>query len=286
MRLALVPLWLAIVLWAPAAAAQATVPVSELARQTHFHGLAVDPADPQRLFLATHHGFFAVTMDGRAQRLSRDTHDFMGFTPSPDDPSLLFASGHPASGGNLGFMTSRDGGKTWRQLSPGHRGPVDFHQMDVSRSDPNRIYGVFGGLQMSRDGGKTWQIVGPVPPGMIDLAVSPGDADILYAGTEGGLFVSRDAGRSWTSAGLRSPVSLIQGTPDGGLYLFAVGQGLLRQDKGSTSWRLVSSSLGARVVLHLAAHPTDPQRLFLADQSGGLLFSNDAGASWRPLDSH
>lgn len=286
MRFALVPLWLTLVLWAPALVAQPSVPVSELARQTHFHGLAVDPADPSRLFLATHHGFFAVTMDGRAGRLSHDTHDFMGFTPSPGDPSVLFASGHPASGGNLGFMASRDGGKTWRQISAGHQGPVDFHQMDVSRSDPNRVYGVYGGLQTSHDGGRTWQAVGPVPPGIIDLAVSPGDADVLYAGTQVGLFVSEDAGRSWASAGLRSPISLIQSTPDGGLYLFAVGQGLLRQDKGSASWRLVSNSLGSRVALHLAVHPSDPQRLFLADQSGGLLVSTDAGVSWRLLGSH
>ncbi len=79
----------------------------------------------------------------------------MGFTPHPADESVLYASGHPAGGGNLGFIVSRDGGRGWSSLSPGVGGPVDFHQMDVSKADPSVIYGAHGGLQASRDGGRT-----------------------------------------------------------------------------------------------------------------------------------
>jgi len=38
--------------------------VQELAQHTHFHGLAVDPADSSQLLLATHHGLFSVAQDG------------------------------------------------------------------------------------------------------------------------------------------------------------------------------------------------------------------------------
>src|ERR687891_885449 len=149
---------------------EASTTVEALARETHFHGIAVDSSDPDRLYLATHHGLYAVAPDGSATRLS-PVQDFMGFTPHPTDPSLLYASGHPASGGNLGFIASEDAGRSWHQLAEGVGGPVDFHQMDVSVSDPKTIYGAHGGnLQLSRDGGQTWEVVAPAPEGLIDLA--------------------------------------------------------------------------------------------------------------------
>src|SRR3546814_9389478 len=85
--------------------------VSALTGETHFHGIAVDPHDPDRLYLATHHGFYVVGPDGVAQRVSETEDDFMGFTPHPADPEVLYASGHPAGGGNLGFIVSGDGGQ-------------------------------------------------------------------------------------------------------------------------------------------------------------------------------
>ena len=97
---------------------EASTTVEALARATHFHGIAVDPADPSRLYLATHHGLYAVEPDGSATQLS-PVQDFMGFTPHPTDPSILYASGHPAGGGNLGFISSEDGGRSWSQLAEG-----------------------------------------------------------------------------------------------------------------------------------------------------------------------
>lgn len=263
--------------------AQPLQPLSTLAQRTHFHGLAVDPVDSTRLLLATHHGFYSVTMRGQVNRLSRDAHDFMGFTTHPADPRVLYASGHPASGGNLGFLRSEDGGRTWRQVSPGYQGPVDFHQMDVSRSDPSRIYGVYGALQTSRDSGKTWQLVGPVPAGLTDLAVAPGNAETLYAGTQVGLFVSRDGGRSWQRTAVNVPISLVQATPDGSLFLFAVGRGLMRLGSSSSEWVPISNGFGERVPLHLAMPAGDSTRLFIADHRNGLLESSDGGVTWREL---
>ena len=44
--------------------------VSALAKETHFHGIAVDPSDPSRVYLVTHHGLYAVAPDGSASRIS------------------------------------------------------------------------------------------------------------------------------------------------------------------------------------------------------------------------
>jgi photosystem II stability/assembly factor-like uncharacterized protein len=261
------------------------VPVSQLVQATHFHGLAVDPQDSTRLLLATHHGVFAVAADGTATLLSEQADDFMGFTPHPADPAVLFASGHPQGGGNLGFIRSQDGGKTWEKLSDGAIGPVDFHQMAVSRADPQRIYGIYGELQLSRDGGASWEeLVGAAPAGLIDLAASARDADTLYAATEDGLIMSNSVGTAWQTAGTPAgAATMVEVLADGTIYAFVVGAGLLRGAEGSQDWTVVSNGFGDRYVIHFAADPGDPQRLYAITQKSELLASVDGGATWAPL---
>jgi len=267
----------------PPAAAE-TVSLAELRERTHFHGLAVDPAGGERLLLATHHGFFAVSLDGRATRLSADRNDYMGFTPHPSPMGGLFASGHPEGGGNLGFIVSQDGGKSWRQLSPGVRGPVDFHQMDVSKADPRVVYGAYKGLQRSRDAGKTWELVAPLPEKLIDLAASGYDPERLYAATERGLLLSTDGGRRWALAHERSvPATLVQTGFEGEVYAFLFGVGLVRTVEPALRWELVSDGFGDRYLLHLAVHPGDAQRLYVVTQENEILASADGGRAWAPL---
>lgn len=260
--------------------------VSALAKETHFHGLAVDPRDPSRLYLATHHGLYAVATNGTARRLSEVPDDFMGFTPHPADPGILFASGHPVGGGNLGFITSTDGGRSWVKLSDGIGGPVDFHQLDVSRADPRVIYGVYGELQVSGDGGHTWEQVGPVPDGLIDLAASATDAATLYAATKNGFFLSKNGGRTWRDAYIQKrPATLVATGTDGDVYAFVVGVGLLRATEPNLSWSLVNNDFGEGYVIHLAIHPTDTSTLYAVTHKGEVLASTDGGQTWSPIGS-
>jgi hypothetical protein len=123
--------------------AQSEQPLAELLGSTHIHALAIDRAEPNRLLIATHHGLHALDVDaGTTAPVSEARDDFMGFTAHSAEAGTLYASGHPAGGGNLGFIASEDGGKTWGRLSAGADGPVDFHQMDVSKADASVIYGV------------------------------------------------------------------------------------------------------------------------------------------------
>jgi photosystem II stability/assembly factor-like uncharacterized protein len=258
--------------------------LAQLLAGTHVHGLAVDAADPDRLLIATHHGLHALDLStGGTVQVSDRRDDFMGFSPHPDG-GVLYASGHPAGGGNLGFIVSEDGGATWEMRSPGLHGPVDFHQMTVSPADPDVIYGAYRGLQLSRDGGASWEMVGPVPDGLIELAASSLDPDRLYAATEAGLLVSVDAGRSWSPAHpARAPVSSVAVGPDGRLHAFVLGGGLQRASEAGLAWETVSTAFGERVLLHLALDPNDPSRLFAASQHGEILASEDGGATWSSL---
>lgn len=260
-----------------------------LAKETHFHGIAVDGNDPTHLHLATHHGLYIIGPDGKVRRVSKTRDDFMGFTAHPTDSSVLFASGHPASGGNLGFIVSTDGGQSWRKLSNGVGGPVDFHQMDVSKADPKVIYGVHRGLQRSADGGRTWSKVGPAPDGLIDMAASGKSADTLYAATRSGLLKSADGGRSWQLAHvIKRPVTMVQVAGRGEVYAFIFGTGLVRTDDGGVNWRLVSNAFSGTYVLHLAVDKTDGRKLYAVTlnpktRAQAVVMSEDRGANWAPL---
>lgn len=258
-----------------------SIGLSELQRRTHFHGIAVDRADPSRLYLATHHGLFLVSADGKARPVSERNDDFMGFTPHPRDPTTLYASGHPATGGNLGFVMSTDGGKSWRQLSPGMLGPVDFHQMDVSKADPRVIYGAFKGLQVSQDGGRTWTFTGSLPEKLIALAASAIDVKRLYAATERGLLVTHDSGNTWQSAYmLRQPVTMVHVTDKHEVFAFVTGVGLIRGTEPELRWQTLNGELRQQFMLHLAVDPSNGNKLYAVMTEGQILKSSDGGRGW------
>jgi photosystem II stability/assembly factor-like uncharacterized protein len=224
-----------------------------------------------------------------ARRISDTTDDFMGFTPHPTDRSILYASGHPRGGGNLGFMASRDGGASWTRISAGVRGPVDFHQMDVSRVDPKVIFGVHGGLQVSRDGGRSWRLAGPAPKGLIDLTASAIDVNVLYAATRGGLVKTADGGRTWRGTDISGrPVTMVQTTSRGAVFAFVVGTGLMRASELGLNWRTIGGGLGNDYILHLAVDPADDAKLHAIafsprTRKSSVLASRDGGRSWLPL---
>jgi photosystem II stability/assembly factor-like uncharacterized protein len=255
----------------------------DLPTNTHVHGLAVDRVDPKYLLIATHHGLFrAAVSDGQAERVSV-VQDFMGFNPHPNRAGILYASGHPAEGGNLGVITSNDGGKTWTEISPGLNGPVDFHQMTVSPLDANTIYGTYGDIQVSRDGGKSWQPAGAAPDKLIDLAASAKNSNTVYAATETGLLRSTDAAKTWTPILQGAPVTLVDISSDGTIHAFVFGMGLLRAPEQTLAWRKLSDDWGPRYILHLAVDPTDRERVYAATNDSQILASKDGGMNWTAL---
>jgi photosystem II stability/assembly factor-like uncharacterized protein len=279
-RLAFACSFIALAATAPASAES----LEALAGQTHYHGIAFARSGSATLLLASHHGLFALTKDGEATRVS-PVQDYMGFSPDPVDPLGYYASGHPAGGGNSGFLKSADGGATWKQLSPGVGGPVDFHQMDVSPADPKTIYGSFGELQISRDGGQNWSIAGTPPTGLIAFAASSINADQIYAATKQGLYVSADAGAGWQPLGFEGEVaSTVKVGPDGTLLAFVLGRGLMKANESKPDdWSLLSNGFGEAIPLHIAINPANPNHLALTTQENAVLESIDGGATWAPF---
>ena len=258
--------------------------LQELAIKTHYHGIAFARSGTAVLLLASHHGLFTVDKAGNVTQVSV-VQDYMGFSPGPSDPLTYFASGHPHTGGNSGFLKSVDGGATWKQISAGVDGPVDFHQMDVSPADPQTIYGNYGGLQVSHDGGNTWTATGPAPDHLIAIAASGIKAETLYAATETGLQISSNGGANWQPLAFDGDVvSMVKSGPKGILLAFVLGKGLMKaSEEKPNEWTSVSNGFGASVVLHLAINPNDSTQLALTTQDNAVLESSDGGVTWAPF---
>ena len=267
--------------------AGAETPLAELLARTHIHGLAVDRQDRGRLLIATHHGLHALDLEtGLTVRVSDHRDDLMGFVADPVSPGAFLASGHPARGGNLGVIASTDGGASWEKLSDGVHGPVDFHQMDVSKADPAVVWGNHGGLQRSRDGGRSWERIADAPVGLIDIAASAVAPERLYAATEAGLYVSEADATDWQRAHPSgAPVSFVEVTAGGMIHAFVLDQGLVRRHEEDDAWEQLHAGFEGRFLLYFTADPEDPDRVFAATQMGEVLASDDGGRSWRPFGS-
>jgi photosystem II stability/assembly factor-like uncharacterized protein len=258
-----------------------TTTLSALQRTTPIHGLAVQRQGPDLLYLATHRGLFAIAADGLARRMSVRHDNFVKLRRHPTDPGILYASAYAAGNGNLEFIMSADGGKTWQRLAVVQATAVDVHSWAISPVDPNIIYAVFGGLQISRDGGRSWQISGKVPDRSVDLAASAIDAARLYAATEQGLFVTLDRGQTWQSAYMPGrAAAMVQTTKLGKLYAIVKGAGLIRGTEPTLRWVSLSNDFGDARIMDLAIDPGNADNFYALTASGNVLSSTDGGRTW------
>jgi photosystem II stability/assembly factor-like uncharacterized protein len=181
-------------------------------------------------------------------------------------------------------LTSNGERRGWNVSGP-HFGGWEIYHVKGSPANPNRLYASqtsnwFGQvLQRSDDGGRTWEAVGNAfayegEPGthqwydgtprpwefkrVWHLEPSLTDPDTVYAGVEdAALFKSTDGGHTWRElAGLRGHGSGPQWQPGaGGMCLHTI-----------------------------LLDPADPARMFIAISAAGAFRSDDAGATWRPIN--
>ncbi len=258
---------------------------------THGHGLAVDVQDPIKLYIATHRGLLVLINDKDLYRVGASDDDLMGFSPDPTDAKVLFSSGHPSTGGNLGFQKSEDGGFTWNNVSDGADGPVDFHTMAISRVNPNLIYGSYqGSLQRSTDQGKNWEIVNSdLRP--IYLTADSRDENVVYAATTDGqgLLVSRDQGATWTplSPELQGGfVSAVAIHPQDSKILLTFSEklkGLGKSTDSGTTWTKLNEGFSGEIVLFVAFSVINPSVVYALTEGNKLYKSTDVGETWAKI---
>jgi len=183
------------------------------------------------------------------------------------------------------FILTSDGKREDWDISGPHFAGWEIYHLKGSPADPNRLYasqssGWFGQMiQRSNDGGQTWEPVGnkfeyegvpgthqwydgtPHPwefKRVWHLEPSLTDPDTVYAGVEdAALFRSTDGGQTWQElSGLR-------------------GHG------SGANWAPGAGGMGLHTIL---LDPNNPGRMFIAISAAGAFRSDDAGATWRPIN--
>ncbi|MEK7630654.1 MAG: F510_1955 family glycosylhydrolase [Patescibacteria group bacterium] len=261
------------------------IPVSSI---THGHGLALDREDRSKLYIATHHGLLLLKDEKELYRVGSSKDDYMGFSVHPTESNIFLSSGHPVGGGNIGFQRSEDKGFTWKKISDGVNGPVDFHAMAVSPANPSIMYGWYQGtLQRSDDGGIAWKIVNKDILA-VQLAAHPKDENIIYASTPNGpgVLVSKDKGVTWSDLsddlrGGQVAVMAINPREPNKMLAYAEKQGgLAGSSDGGETWSNVPEDFEGETVLYIVYSPHDQNTVYSITHKNSIYKSVNGGEGW------
>jgi len=253
----------------------------------------------------------------------RDAQQIAAIAVDPHDPNRLFvaALGHPfGPNTERGVFRSTDGGATFQRVlyKDDHTGAND---LEIDPSNPNVVYaalwesllgptednnefnGTGGGLFKSTDGGNTWrQLKNGFPADLVqvDVAIAPSRPSRLYAvaamnaphgymtGDGLGFFRSDDGGESWTRiTDDPRPVMLIGGgdlpvpkvDPNNPDVVYSASIVTVRSRDGGKTWSSIRGAPGGDDYQNVWINPNDSNMIFLASDQGVIVSLND-GRTW------
>jgi photosystem II stability/assembly factor-like uncharacterized protein len=276
--------------------------------------MAVDPRDPNRLFVAVaghpygpnpERGIYRSTDGGQSfQRVLYKDENIGGndVEIDPSDPKIVYATLWEAregpwengefSGSNAGIFKSTDGGKSWRPLAGGLPSRIIQAYITIARSDPKQLFAVVaikGSVEFYRsaDAGATWSTVTTDPRprmriGGGDLpiaAIDPKNPSVVYV-TSTVTWKSSDGGKTWTG---------FRGAPGGDDYqnvwinpndpqtiILGSDQGAIVTVNGGQTWSSWYNQPTAQLY-HVNADNAFPYRLCSGQQESGSVCISSRG---------
>ena len=197
---------------------------------------------------------------------------------APSNPDIVYIGmGEAQLRGNIaqgdGVYKTTDGGKTWKHI--GLKDSQTVSKIRVHPTNPDIVYAaVLGhpsgpseerGVFRSKDGGTTWDRVlfRDNKTGAVELAMDPGDPNVLYA-------------TLWEA--FRVSHMMSSGGP---------GSGIFRSTNGGDTWTEISRNPGLPKGMlgksGISVSGADSKRVYaqIEAEDGGFFASDDAGATWK-----
>jgi photosystem II stability/assembly factor-like uncharacterized protein len=268
--------------------------------------MAVDPRDPNRLFVAVAGHPYGPNPERGIYRSTDGANTFekvlfqdenigaAGVVIEPSAPNVVYATLWEAregpwenaswEGTGGGIFKSSDGGQTWKQLAGGLPTGIVQAYVNVAASDPKRLFASVATsdtveLYASSDAGDTWHTVttDPRPKSRIgggDLPVpmqDPKNPDVVYM-TSTVTWKSIDGGKTWTgfrgAPGGDDYQNIWINPNDPNIILIVSDQGAIVSVNGGESWSSWYNQPTAQVY-HVSADNAFPYRLCGGQQESG-----------------
>jgi photosystem II stability/assembly factor-like uncharacterized protein len=237
-------------------------------------------------------GFWDVRGHGGGVAVSTDRGQTFTFAAGLEGESvraLALAPSDPrqaVAGTQSGVFASRDGGRSWRRISPeGHPELRNTESVAIDPRDPRIVYvGTWHLPWKTSDGGSTWT---PLHGGMIDdsdvftLTLDRRDPQRVFATACSGVYRSTDAALHWKrlhgipeSSRRTRAFAQDHSRPDS--FYAGTTEGLWVSDDDAQSWRAAT----ARTVVVNALVSLPDGTLLVGAEGAGVLRSRDRGRTW------
>ena len=212
-------------------------------------------ADARTLYMAAQHVLASNDKGVTWRTISPDLAAIPG-APAPPPGAAPAGVGAPAPGGSITTLAlspaapgviwvgastglihvTRDGGKTWTNVTPPNLPPGSINVLDASHAQAGTAYvallsrDAHPHLYRTADFGQSWkEISAGIADGSVARVVreDPVDPSLLYAGTVSGVWVSFDRGDQWQSLQLNLPTTVVSDltVKDGDVAISTYGRG-------------------------------------------------------------
>jgi photosystem II stability/assembly factor-like uncharacterized protein len=245
----------------------------------------------------------------------RNAKQIGGLAVDPKNPDRLFvaALGHPyGPNEERGVFLTDDGGKSWERVlyKDADTGAI---QVTMDPNDPNIVYadmwaqrlapwengvwqGKNSGLYKSTNGGYTWkQLTKGLPTtdqglGRIGFGIAPSNSNVIYAtvdaGPLGGIYRSDDAGESWRRLsddarlwGRGSDFAEIKVHPKNAEIVFVGNIASYKSTDGGKTWVGWKGAPGGDDYHRIWINPDHPDIILQATDQGATITVN-GGQTW------
>lgn len=254
--------------------------------------MAMDPNDPQTIYIGTGEGFFNFdaipgagifkTTDGGEtfeQLFSTNNDDFnavnrIAFAPGSSSVMLVAT--------NTGVFRSTNAGQSFTQVETTRTLDVNFSPTDPLRA----VAGQDNRVMWSDDGGATWNLsVGASGGGRVEVAFAPSDPAIVFASVQSnGLYKSTNGGELFTNIATQFYMegqgwydNIVWVDPTNPDVIVVGGIDLWRTTNGGDDWTRISMWQLAPQSAHADHHYIIEHPQFDGVTNRTVYFANDGG---------